>query len=294
MTTLPDTQNTNQIIAHHIKNFSLTGCNFTIDLIETYYTDLQKISDESGENILNNLQKGETQSEDDFNNYLDLLRKNAFRLTISITGKDGIVVYGEDVSVFRSTKIRYPIERIFFTNATAYKRFANGENPENLIEVVLDFSEQPILDPYNIVSAPSPNQSNAAFNCRNSSFFEACKSITKDFIHKSKSSWSFLHTAFSYDLILWTFFAPYALYYISVYSKFFSEKIGNDTLFWPAAFIYLSVVSIFVFRITIGYAKRVFPVASLAENKGVPFKHRAILAAIILGLVVNGLSKYIF
>lgn len=263
----------------------IRGCAISLPLIKSAYRAYQNVVNQEGEALLRNLIKPDDKSQDEFDNELNHYRNHAFRLTISIIGVDGVTFYGETEAAFDNPNLPNPVARVFFTNVTAFRRNANGNEPKNKIEVWLDFEKRPLFDTTTIVSDPTPNGSRVLIKAEDLRFFSAMKNITIEKFISKKTWYSFIHSKLSYDYGLYTIAFPYAFYASVVITERISAAHQAFSPFKLPAFIYLSYLFLIGYRALFGYAKWAYPVNTLKENHDTPAAHRVVIGGLLLGLL---------
>ena len=115
------------------KEISIRGQHIALKEIKLIYRELQTLSKNKGEAILNGLTRRDDASEDEHRLEMDHYRKNAFCVTVSIFGYDeeDPIVFGNSETVFDINNLPWPIKTIFFTNETSFKSQANGNSPDD-------------------------------------------------------------------------------------------------------------------------------------------------------------------
>jgi len=205
----------------------IRGCQLTLPKIKAAYRELAKLTKQEGERIVNSLEKPEDKSEEDFIKSNDFLKKDAFRITVSIIGFDGQTVYGETEDVFDSDNLPFPVKTVLFTNVNSYKRHSSGEEPQNLFNFWISFNKPPLFDPNPVLSEPTENHSNVGIRAVDVGFFRAVQNIVSSKLGSNKKWYSFIHEKFAYDIGLWFISLPYALYWVTIYLDYFFPPMEN-------------------------------------------------------------------
>lgn len=267
-------------IVNFEETIPIRGCKLSLESIKKFYLDLERINQEFGQSVVSQMIRQPEISDKDWEQYKELLRQDAFRLTITITGDRNQRVHGESSEVFSSENLPSRIDHIYFTNLTSYRRNADGSNPINELHVNLDFKKPELLDPAPLVSEATPNNSTVFIQAANISFSNSIRDAVEDKLNSRKNWFGFLHKNFSYDAGQWFVALPIIL----VLSTFYMEKWFVDgSTYAPykwAFFIYASGLLLVAYRFLISYAKWAFPVNVLAENKDASWRHRLALGGI--------------
>lgn len=263
----------------------IRGCSLTMANIQHLYRELQKINSEFGKSKVANLHRDYGLSDEEWERKKGHLLDDAFRLTTTVTGDRDQHIYGEDETIFQSTDLTLPIKSIYFTNITAYKRHANGQIPQNAIEVTLDFGKPDLTDASLVVSEPTPNNSRVLIRAQDISFFRAARQIVDTKLANHRSRFGFLHVNFAYDFGLWLLALPSILLLATYYMDVLFPIGGTYSSYRWAFFVYVSGLGLLGYRFLNSYAKWAFPVNVLAENKDRAWRHR---------LILGGASLWIF
>ncbi|HYM18075.1 MAG TPA: hypothetical protein VEU06_05885, partial [Micropepsaceae bacterium] len=107
------------------------------DVVSIYQRLLQQVN-EQADYELSRLKRQDNQTEEAFQDYIKRARDQAFKITITVTGRDGQSLTGEDATIFHSPNRPDKVASIYLTNATAYQAFA-GVRPLNSFDLYLDF-----------------------------------------------------------------------------------------------------------------------------------------------------------
>ena len=255
----------------------IRGRDLTIDRIAEVYRELSRINSELGQREVAKLVKDSNTSDAEWEKHKENLLADAFRIVISITGDGDQRIFMENSEIFSSANLPQQIRTIYFNNIAAYKRNANQIEPANKIEVFLDFGKPYLLDPSSLVSEATPNGSEVRINGTDISFFRAAQQVITSKLTNRGTWYGMIHKNFAYDLGLWLFSLPLALFFASHYmDKLFPADSDIVSYRW-AFFIYTTGMMLLAYRFLISYAKWAFPVNVLAENKDTAWKHRIVL-----------------
>lgn len=269
----------------------IRGSLLTLPQIKAVYRELATLTKKEGERIVASLVKPDDISDDDFIKRNQLLKNDAFRITVSIMGFDGQTAYGETEGIFDSKNLPLPVRTVFFTNVNSFKRHANGIEPANRFSLWIHFDKPPLFDPSPLLSQPTPNYSRVEVRADDVGYFRAAQSIVVSKLRLNRKWYSFIHEKFAYDLGLWFITLPYSLYWITKYSDYFFPSDGKNASFRVAFYIYGLGLSLLTYRALFGYIKWAFPVNILEENRDRATRHRLVLGAIVSGLVVTGVQS---
>ncbi|TKA97227.1 hypothetical protein FAZ78_07275 [Cereibacter changlensis] len=261
------------------------GCVLSLEDIREVYRDLLAINRKYGEQIVATLQRDPDITNEQWEARKAFLLDNAFCLTITVNGLRDQQLYGESAAVLADPNLPKPIKSIFFTNVNSFQRNANGSEPANRIEVLLDFGKPELFDPNPLVSAATPNESSIRVHAQDITFFSAVQKVVEKRITSKKAWYGAIHRNFAYDIGVWLFALPVALYFSAYYMNIILPLGGRFELFrWPL-FVYLVGLMLLLYRALMAYAKWAFPVNVLEENKDRALKHR---------LTLGGFASWLF
>ena len=225
---------------------------------------------------------------------LDFDREQAFRITVTIFGRDGESLFGYGMETFDSPNIPTPIESIFITNSTAYQT-VTGRNILNNFSLNLDFSAPPLVDNNNPVSNPTPNFSHLTVEGDRNAWVPLIQDSVMDVIGKKLNRRSLVHAAFVFDIGLWLLGFPVAIYSCWRSSKFVEAYLGVHSQFIAAAaYVYIVFFVLTLYRVVFGYTKWAFPIVELTDNEDRAKRHRGFWLFILGSLAVSALSSLLW
>lgn len=266
------------------KTILLRGISIRIEDIRRIIERLQVHVDEEGRREISQLVNSGL---DDIERqkHLDAEREAAFRITVTISGKDGEELFGYGLDPFDSPNIPDPIQSIFITNASSYHTVA-GRNPTNNFILHLDFSTPPLIDNNNPVSDPTPNNSNFVVEGNQDSWVASIEKSVMDIIGKRSNKRSILHVSFIYDVGLLVLGFPSAFYICWLLSDFIRISLNEvSSIVTAAAYVYVFFFSVTIYRILFGYTKWAFPIVELASVDNQSRIHRRFWYTILVSIV---------
>ncbi len=268
------------------KKIPLRGLSISIEDIRRIVEKLLPYIEEEGHREVALLLKQEP-ADQEHDEQLDVLRARSFRITVTITGKDGESLFGYGAESFDSPNIPEPIGSIYITNNTAY-RTVLGQNPLNNFTLDLDFSTPPLIDNNNPVSSPTPNFSNLTVEGTRGAWVASIQQAVMGVLEKKSNSRSFLHFAFVYDIGLLLLGFPAAIYLCWRLADIIENKLGIFSPFISvAAYIYIFFLVITAYRILFGYTKWAFPIVELTNNENQSKFHRKFWYGIVISIFAS-------
>ena len=275
------------------KTIPLSSISISIEDVAKIFEKLVLQIQEQAEIEISKFVKPADKTDEQFAAEKSDVRNRAFRVTVTVSGRDGQSLFGDDVAMFHSPNLPDKISSIYMTNVTAYQN-VGGRRPLNAFELNLDFSKPKLLDANNPVSSPTPNVSNLSVQGDRESWVASISDAVLSVTQSRKTNRSWIHGAFVYDLGLVVFGFPVALYACWKVSPFVSSRFGEIHPFLSgAAYVYVILFIVWAYRILFGYTKWAFPTIELTDNKDAARTHRAIWAAIILGLIGNAIWEIV-
>jgi hypothetical protein len=227
------------------------------------------------------------QTDDQFDEFKKNARGKAFRITVTINGRGGESLFGDDIGIFQSANRPEQIDLVYFTNITGYQSFANVK-PVNSFELNLDFSKPALLDVNTPISSPTRNLSRLTIKGDRDSWVGSISDVVLSVIERRRTGVNWLHRGFIYDLGLWALGFPFGMYLCWKASPFISRYVETTHGFLSgAAYVYIVILAANAYRILFGYTKWAFPVVELVDNRDAAGRHRSIWALIVVGLLVD-------
>ncbi|MDQ0316401.1 hypothetical protein [Amorphus orientalis] len=269
------------------------GYRLRLQSIKAVYREFQKLTDAEGTRILNDMPKNEGETDEELAARKNSIKENAFRVTVSIIGSDGESTYGEFESIFDSDSIPNQVKAIYFTNITAFRRNANGTDPLNQFTVTLSFEKPPLFDPQTPVSHATPNNSHVEIRAHDNGYFRAARNIVDSKLKADRMWHAPLHGKGIYDAGLWFVALPLSLYFATIYMDYFFPPDGTYSSFRIPFYVYVVGLGLVLYRILTGYFKWAFPVNVLEENRDSATKHRVLLGAIVVGIIVSTVNSLV-
>ena len=291
MTETPLIENSTTSVVFYQDDIPVRGCSFDISHIKAAYREFVQLTHQEADRIVDKFVRPQKQKLAIFDQFKKAAKKNAFRVTVSVIGQDGQIVFGDREELFDSKDLPYPIKTIFFTNTNSHKAAANGTLPPNYFSVWIHFDKPPLFDPHAIVSDATQNFSKVEIRAEDIGYFRAAQNITNKVLMKNRKWYSFIHAKFVYDVGLWFFAIPYALYMITIVTDQYIPLGSLHSSFRVAFFVYASGMSLLIYRALMSYLKWAFPVNVLTENRDKATRHRVMLGAIFFSLVAAGVKS---
>ena len=266
------------------KRISARGLCLSLDDVKALYQELSVINRKFGVSTISRLPTDPKMSDEEWGRYKAFLLEDAFCLTVSILGDEDQQLYGENAEVFKSENLPHPIRKIYFNNITAWQRHAQNTRPQNSIEVDLDFSKPPLLDPFSVLSEPTPNSSNVTVRADDMTFYKAARQVVDTRLAKHRTWYAAIHRSFAYDMGVWLLALPAGLAIATYYMERWLPVGGDLEAFRWAFFLYALGIVVLGYRFLSGYLKWAFPVNVLTENNDKGLRHRIALGGIIVWL----------
>lgn len=209
-----------------------------------------------------------------------------FELQVAVRGIDDKVVDGTIPVVFNSPRFPDKVKSLYINSELDLRNLYNWF-PRNRFELLLDFAKPE----FNLSLSPSgstPNASKILVSGRNETWVNGVYHAVIEFVKNRKTRRQFFHRHSVYDLLLACVSLPFAFSIASKLSGLINDLFGEHSgILKSAAYVYVFYFSVLLFRILFDYARWIFPIVEYKESTDTAQKHRAILAAIILGVLGN-------
>ena len=216
---------------------------------------------------------------------LEFQREQAFRIMVTISGRDGVSLIGDGIESLQSPNIPEPINSIYISNCAHYQTVI-GRDPLNKFTLYLDFSKPPLVDHNNLPSYPTPNGSNLTIEGDRDAWVALIQQDVLDVLNKRLNKRSIFHAAHIYDIGVAFIGLPSALYLCWRFSGFIETNLGTLSSFLSAAaYVYTVYITLNIYRLLFGYAKWAFPVVELISSESKSKRHRHAWFVLILGIV---------
>jgi hypothetical protein len=278
-----------------VKTYILPIRNIQLSLndVNTISRRLVEAVDQNAETRIKELKRPEDWSQEKFEAEVSALRKNAFRVTVTISGKNGERIFGNAPDILTSANLPSTITSVFFTNNTAHETAFRFRAPE-FFSLLLDFSKPPLLDGNNPVSSETPNNSNLSIEASQEAWIGDIQLKVKSVLDDNRVGRFGLHLSFVYDFLLWAMWIPLSVYLCFRISPLVSSTVGQVNIVLEAiSYTWLICFSILVFRCLFGYTKWAFPTVELKENSARTQQHRRFWYAIMVALIGTLLADII-
>jgi hypothetical protein len=265
----------------------IEGISLGVDDVRKIFLRLKKLVDEDGEREVSRLSKPDELDDNQWSDRKTEIKSAAFQVTVTIAGISGDLLHGDTEGIFTSPNRPLEISSIYMTNTTAF-RWWTKTNPQRSFHFTLDCSRPKLLDSENLVSAPTPNQSNIKIEADSEAWIASITEAVFGVLESNKNNHSALHRAFVYDFGLLLLGFPFALYLAWKASTFIEAKLEPlSQVLSTCAYIYIGLLAIWLYRILFGYTKWVFPTVELKESTSSTNGHRAFWGAILIALIAN-------
>lgn len=270
------------------KTIPIGGVKIALKDVAAIFERLSLQVQEQAEIDTSQLVKVATQSQEDFENEIKGLRREVYKVTAFITGRDGSSLTAESSAVFADTaNLPDKIASILVSNTPAFQRRL-GTQPANSFALNFDFNIPPLFEFSTALSAPTSNNTNLQVQGNRASWVAGVQAAVQSITSERRTQRTWLHRAFIYDAGLMLIGVPVALYTCWKLSPLIDKHVAPMGAFATAfVYLYASVLIIWVYRGFFGYAKWAFPYVELTDNADRSGKHRATLGAVVLALAAN-------
>lgn len=269
------------------KEMPLGSYTVSIESVRKIYKGLQRLVSEEADLALAKWELLPNQTQEEFEARKKEARQKVFRVTVSVIREDGSDTHGDSEEIFDLSGEASFVKWIYMTNKTAFAQVANT-NPSNYFDLMLDFSQPPLLDASSIVSSPTLNVSKLTVGSVREGWLAGVEKVVMNHIDQRHRLRSLFHGPFVYDYGLVVFGFPLGFYVCWLASDYVDKWAGNNQFLKSAGYVYVVVATLWVYRVLFGYTKWAFPLAELKEQRSRPRVHRRwwwAMVALIVGKV---------
>ena len=211
--------------------------------------------------------------------------KDGYELKMTLLSPDGQEFYGTIDEVFNSPNFPDQIKSIFIGSEIPLQ-VSYGYYPRNSFQLYLDFSKPGLFNLSFLPSQATPNESNFTVQGYNASWAHGVYNEFSTFIKKHPSRLMWIHKHSVYDFLVWCFGLPFGFWISYRLSDVLTNVFGKFSSFVQnAAYVYVFVVSLILFRMLFHYARWVWPLVEYRSPRNAALKHRWALGIITLGTV---------
>lgn len=264
---------------------------------------LQKLNDAACKleiDILSNaFQKKDDREQAESKEHFEIYKKiipEGFILKATITGTDDRRLYGSIDDIFKSTIFPNQIKTVYINTEITLQTNYNYYIAHSF-ELTIDFSQPHPFDLSLLPSQPTPNQSQISVQGQNDTWTNGVFGEFNNFVRQHPSKMTWLHRHSVYDFLVWFVAFPISFwisYRLSDPLNQFFDNGGNDLHFLlNAAYIYIFLISLLIFRILFNYARWIWPLVEYKSSKNIITGHRAIVTGISLSLLIAVIYDFI-
>ncbi|MCA1365827.1 hypothetical protein I6F15_00165 [Bradyrhizobium sp. BRP14] len=266
------------------KNVPLGSVAVSIDGIRKIWRELNDIVREQGEIEISTLVRNEDQSEEDFQTLKNDLRSDVFKILGTVEFEDGSSSVDSDPEIVQISPGGPLIRSVYLSNITPYRR-RTGIKPEHSFELILDFSQPPLLDPARFISVPTPNNTILTVEGARHGWRAGIEATVWKHVRSRRPIRRWFHGAYVYDLFLLGIglpFAFYACWYLS--SQLNGTLSHTNSVVVAAAYLYVGLFAVWIYRLLFSYAKWAFPLVEITDQSSRPSTHRKVWWSIVIAL----------
>ena len=213
--------------------------------------------------------------------------REGFKIKVTMQGIDDERIFGTIAAVFNSPRFPDKVKSLYINTQQNLKDLYNWL-PRNHFQLLLDFTKPEIFNLSLSPSGSTPNASSIRVSGLDSTWVNGVYSEVTNFIKRKETRRRFLHRHSIYDWLILCGGFPFAFSIAYKLSGLINSLFGEHSgILKSAAYVYVFYFSLILFRILFDYARWIFPIVEYKESNGAAQKHRAILAAIVLGILGN-------
>lgn len=283
-------QNQKSSVKNRLKS-KIKSLSLNKEEIENFCKKLQERASAAAEIEVQKFSQGE-RSKEEFNKALQTLR-DGFELKLTVAGTNGEELYGSITEVFESVNFPEQVKSLY-VNSEHVLIALHNYHPLNSFEIFIDFSKPSIFDFSLMPSQGTPNESNYEVRGYDATWVNGVFSEITKFINQRSSKLSIVHSHSVYDFLLWFIGFPIAFWACFKLSDLIeSQGSGFNSFVVSAIYFYSFIATLFLFRILFHYLRWVCPLVEYKVGGNKILVHRAFLAILATGILINLLTDVI-
>lgn len=272
---------------HPAKQIPIKAVRLSLEDVRRIFERLQVHVEAEADRVLGQFVRPEGKSDEEFAAEKSDIKARAFRITVTVGGRDGGSLFGDDIGIFSSPNLPDQISYVYMTNTVAFELVAS-QKPPNRFSLNIDFSKPPLLDANSFVSSPTANHSNLQIDGDNDAWVSAIFDAVDGILRNRHTGRTLIHKGFAYDVGMFVIALPMAFWLCSRMSALINGWFGGvHDIVSGSIYVYLFFFVLFVYRILFGYTKWAFPTVELISNSDHSGRHRFFWSAIVLGILGN-------
>lgn len=274
-------ESTRQLKLKNRQTMNVSSLSLDKDNLRRFCNILQERANSAAELEVDLFPKDD-QTDEQYEANLQTLRESS-QLKVNISGKDGEELWGSIDEVFES--VNFPEQvKSFYVDSETTLRYIHNYYPHNSFKILLDFNKPKIFDLSLMPSHGTPNASKVEVQGYDATWVNGLFSEIKKFIDNRSSTLSFVHNHSIYDILLWFFGLPLSFWFCSKLTASIESAFGGNNAFVISAlYLYVFLVSVFVFRVLFHYLRWVCPLVEWRSEGSRLLAHRAILVVMSVG-----------
>lgn len=227
------------------------------------------------------------------NEFLKIVSDNQ-KVSIFINGGDGENIIAYDSSVFQSHLLPVLITNITIETQT-YRQVRAKSDPPNFIRFQVDFSKLQFGSPKFAPNGTLLNTSALQIQGTDEGWVASSFKALEDRINAARNGRSFLHNPGTYEVGLLIFAFPALIFLLDqIYRNHqeYFDSLGIITRIGAVSYAFLA--GVLTYRLLFNYGLWAFPSVELINDRDTAAKHRKFWFSLTSGLIIAGISYYIF
>lgn len=223
--------------------------------------------------------------------------KKCSELKITIIGINGEELFGSIEEVFASLHFPENVKSMYVNSDLQY-RVPHKYYPENSFHLNIDFSKPQVFDFSFLPSERTSNDSQFEVEGSDSTWVNGVFLEIDSFIKYKPSKFPTVHKGGVYDILVWVLGIPFGFWACLKFENILSAGVLTIHSFIAnALFVYVFLLSLFLFRILFHYFRWVYPMIEYRYKSERSLIHQAALLSITIGLIgkfIYDVIRYIF
>ena len=220
----------------------------------------------------------------------------SFNLNLTITSNDGRELFGAIDQIFNSPNYPEEVASVFIASDNTL-RAVHNYYPRNAFRLYLHFTRPAVFDFRILPGLDTPNASSLEVEGYDATWANGVFREIDAFLRDKPSRLSLVHRHTVYDLVLYPLGIPFAFWICHKSTAMVQGFVSESGFLQNSLYVYLFAAAIILFRILFHYVRWIFPVVEYRAPTSRAILHRAVLAALLLGIFgsfIYDVFKYLF
>jgi hypothetical protein len=264
------------------RQFVIPACLLRPNDLRRLYRLLEQKAKEAADRQVAAMTLPQGQTQVDFDRFKTSVRETLV-LNLRLQTKSGSWVGGQAIDPLEDEQLLDGITRIEFDSCFLFRLRFNNATPNNAFLVVIDLVRPSILD---MGPDPMQNTSLATISGSDVTWANGLCAELEAFFQQSTTRRGWLHQRQSYTALLFLLGFPLSFDIVYHLDRLIRQRTPLPEALSVAMYVYVVLVTLFLFRILFNYARWVFPKVELdAPRQHIGVRHRVAISALVVMVV---------